>query len=71
MTMVHEHREGSGADIPERRVTVMVNGRKRVVECETRLLLSRFAAPGTSRSRSTGAPSTWSRAWPVAVNGIR
>jgi len=40
MTIVHEERSDTGAEIPENRITVTVNGKRTVVECEPRLLLS-------------------------------
>jgi carbon-monoxide dehydrogenase small subunit len=71
MTIIHEEAEGAGADqIPERRITVTVNGDRVVAEVEPRLLLAHLLRHGLRLTGThTGCDTTNCGACTVLVDG--
>jgi aerobic carbon-monoxide dehydrogenase small subunit len=71
MTIIHEETAGEGAaEIPERRITITVNGRKVVAEVEPRLLLAHLLRQGLRLTGThTGCDTTNCGACTVLVDG--
>lgn len=70
MTTVREPRSATGTDVPERRITVTVNGERTVVECEPRLLLSHLLRQGLGLTGThMGCDTTNCGACTVLVDG--
>ena len=71
MTIIHEEAEGTGADqIPERRITLTVNGDRVVAEVEPRLLLAHLLRHGLRLTGThTGCDTTNCGACTVLVDG--
>ena len=70
MTIVNEERSDTGAGIPDRRITVTVNGQRKIVECEPRLLLSHLLRQGLQLTGThMGCDTTNCGACTVLVDG--
>jgi carbon-monoxide dehydrogenase small subunit len=70
MTIVHEEHSDTGAGIPDRRITVTVNGQRKIVECEPRLLLSHLLRQGLRLTGThMGCDTTNCGACTVLVDG--
>jgi aerobic carbon-monoxide dehydrogenase small subunit len=71
MTIIHEEMGGEGAaEVPERRITITVNGRTVVAEVEPRLLLAHLLRQGLQLTGThTGCDTTNCGACTVLVDG--